>query len=80
MDIVPNQLLEYTTMRGMDYGVHPYMHNIMTMEAYQLYLHYCSNTDINKIFNHPAKKIIHSMKEPRKFEDKYLILHKKKNK
>lgn len=80
MDIIPHKLLEYEAIRGIDYGVHPYMHNIMTMEAYQLYLYYCTNTNINNIFEHPARKIIHSMKNPKKFDDKYLIKYKKKNK
>ena len=80
MDIIPNQLLEYTTVRGMDNGVHPYMHNIMTMEAYQSYLRYYTSTNINKNFHYHARKIIHSMEEPQKFKGEYLIKYKKKNK
>lgn len=80
MDVIPNQLLEYSIMCGMDDGVHPYMHNLMTMEAYQLYLRYCTNHTINKNFHYPARRVIHSMEDPRKFSGEYLIKYKKKNK
>lgn len=80
MDIIPNQLLEYSEKRGIDEDVHPFMHNIITMESYQLYLHYCSDYIINKHFHHPARKIIHSMEKPLNFDGEYLIKYKKKNK
>jgi hypothetical protein len=80
MDKIPDKLANYEMLRGIDYDVHPFMHNIMTMEAYQLYLYYSSNMDIHKVFKYPSQKIIKSMKDPKEFNGKYLIKYKKKNK
>lgn len=80
MDILPGDLIEYDMMRDIDDGVHPFMHNIMTLKAHNLDLYCSSDREMRKIFKHPAKKILSSMKEPQKFNDEYLVKYLKKYK
>ena len=79
MDKIPSDLIGYEMARGIDYGVPAFMHNIMTMGSYGLYLHCARDYAIHKIFRHPAKRIIHSMEEPRLFNGEYLITSKRYN-
>lgn len=78
MDKLPFTLTEYEKMRGIDNGVHPYMHNRMTLRALELDLYCSSKSDIRKRFKRPTEKIISSMRDPREFNDEYVITYMKK--
>ena len=80
MDKLPFNLMEYDKMRGIDSGVHPYMHNHMTLRAFDLDYLCSSNYAIRQVFKRPSKKIISSMKNVTKFNDEYLITHIKRRK
>lgn len=77
MDIRPSTLEHYYLSRGMDEGVHPYMHNYLTLRLYELDP-YCSSFSINKQFKRPSSKIAHSMKKPNNFIPDYIIKYIKK--
>ena len=78
IDRIPYNLAYYEELRGIDYDVHSYMHNLMTLEAYQLDLYYSSNIDIFRTFKYPAYKIMDSMRNPNEFDGRYLIRYKRK--
>lgn len=78
MDKLPYSLTEYVKMRGIDNGVHPYMHNRMTLKAFEIYLYYSSKSDIKKVFERHTNSIIKSMIDPRKFNDEYIVTYIKK--
>lgn len=79
MDVFPYSLIEYNEMRGIDEGVHPYMHNKMILGAYNLDL-YCSSYELRKVFRRTGRKIIESMLEPKSFNDEYALPYIKKYK
>lgn len=78
IDKMPYNLMDYDIIRGIDNGVHPYMHNHMTLRAFDLDLYYSTNYSIRQIFKRPAKKIITSMKDVQSFNNEYLISHRTK--
>lgn len=80
MDKLPYSLIEYDKMRGIDNGVHPYMHNIMTLRAFELDLYCSSKSDVKKVFERYANSIIKSMRDPREFDDEYIVTYMKKYK
>lgn len=80
MDKLPYSLIEYDKMRGIDNGVHPYMHNIMTLRAFELDLYCSSKSDVKKVFERYANSIIKSMRDPREFNDEYIVTYMKKYK
>lgn len=80
MDKLPYSLIEYDKMRGIDNGVHPYMHNIMTLRAFELDLYCSSKSDVKKVFERHANSIIKSMRDPREFNDEYIVTYMKKYK
>ena len=80
MDIYPFRLLEYLETRRIDKGVHPYMHNIMTLRAFELDLYCSSKSDVKKVFERHANSIIKSMRDPREFNDEHIVTYMKKYK
>ena len=77
MDMIPFILADYYEFRDIDDGVHPYMHNFMTLNALGLDL-YCSTThEFRKSFKRPGRKVIESMKNIETFNDEYIITHLK---
>ena len=80
MDVVPYDLINYETSNGIDSSVHAYMHNIMTLKAFNLDMYCSSNFVINKHFKRGARKVILSMQEENKFNSEYLISYIKKHK
>ena len=80
MDLIPSGLLEYKTMRGIDKGVHPYMHNKMTLSALGLDI-FCSNKwELRKFLKKDGCNIVGSMKDINMFNSEYLLPHIKKYK
>jgi len=80
MDKFPYSLLEYNEMRGIDNGVHPYMHNRLVLGAFDLDMYCSSNYALRKTFKRKGRIIIESMKEPVNFKDEFIIEHIKKYK
>lgn len=80
MDKLPYSLIEYDKIRGIDDGVHPYMHNRMTLRAFELDLYCSSKSDVKKVFKRHANDIIKSMRDPREFNDEYIVTYIKKYK
>lgn len=76
MDTIPSELVNF----NFDSKIHSYMHNIMTLKAFNLDYYCSSSFAIKKHFKNGAKKIIFSMQNDENFEDKYLIDYIKKHK
>ena len=73
IDTMPLDLFDYQDRRGIDYGVHPYMHNKMLLRAFG-YDEF--NVDAKLFKNYlklASKKTIASMIRPEDFDDTYLI-------
>lgn len=77
-DVLPWDLYEYKNIRGIDYGVHPFMHNINLLKALNEDVYTIQPFTRYKLFRRPAKAIIESMKEVEDFNEGYLIDHIKK--
>lgn len=78
IDLRPFKLgLYYLAKSIIDEGVHPFMHNYLTLRLYDLDP-YCTRFAINKQFHKPASKIAHSMKQPVDFIPDYVIKYIKK--
>lgn len=80
MDIFPYSLIEYNDSRGIDDGVHPYMHNRLVLGALELDLFASSKYYLRKTFKRDGRKIIESMREPKEFKDEYVLPYVKKYK
>lgn len=80
IDKMPYNLMEYDMVRGLDSGVHPFMHNHMTLRAFDLDIYCSTNYSIRQIFKRPSKKIVSSMKDVKNFNDEYLISYIKRRK
>lgn len=80
MDIFPYSLIEYNETRGIDDGVHPYMHNKLVLGAFDLDLYCSTNFALKKVFKRPGRKIIESMRNPLDFKGEYAIEYIKKYK
>ena len=78
MDIVPYTLQPYFHERGLDNGVHPYMHNIMTLKALNMDSYWATKAELRQNFKRPVIKIVSSMINPRDFNKEYIIQHIKK--
>lgn len=77
MDLRPSTLEHYYLSRDMDEGVHPYMHNLLTLRLHDLGP-YSNYFELRRTFTKSAIPIIHSMKEPSDFINQYVIDHIKK--
>ena len=80
MDIYPFSLLKYLETRGIDNGVHPYMHNRLVLGAFDLDMYCSSKYALKKVFKRDGRKIIESMKVPKEFKDEYVLTYMKKYK
>ena len=80
MDKFPYSLLEYVETRGIDNGVHPYMHNRLILGAFDLDMYCSGKYALKKIFKRDGRKIIESMIEPKEFKDEYVLPYMKKYK
>jgi len=78
MDIIPYKLNYYKEFRKIDSGVHSYLHNLMTLDAFYLDCFYSSKWQLRKLFSYDGLKIIKSMQEPINFNNDYLITKIKK--
>lgn len=79
VDVVPWDLQEYHVTRGIDYGVHPYMHNslllrVMSEDVYSMDY----KAKKRKYFKRSGFRTLDSMLHPESFDNKYLIDHIKK--
>ena len=78
IDVRTSRLGQYYLAKSIiDEGVHPFMHNYLTLRLYDLDP-YCTRFAINKQFHKPASKIAHSMKQPVDFIPDYVIKYIKK--
>jgi len=77
-DKLPNALIEYNTIRGIDYGVNPYMHNLLTLKSFDLDLYFNIKSTFRKLFDKKSRKVINSMIDPLNFKDAYIIDYVKK--
>ena len=78
LDIRPSKLEHYYLTKSIiDSGVHPFMHNYLTLRLHELDP-FSTRFAINKHFHRPAYKIAHSMKQPVDFIPEYIIDLKKK--
>ncbi|MGN1337552.1 MAG: hypothetical protein ACI4WW_03665 [Candidatus Coprovivens sp.] len=78
IDVRPSKLNQYYLAKSIiDEGVHPFMHNYLTLRLYGLDP-YSTRFAINKQFHKPASKIAHSMKQPVDFIPDYVIKYIKK--
>lgn len=78
VDMFPLSIAEYRMTRGLDDGIHPFLHNKMLLRAFNLDEYFITNKDIFKLFRFGTKKIINTMMDPEEFDDKYLIDYLKK--
>lgn len=78
MDILPNGVLEYSASRPIDQNIHPYMHNIMTLRAYGYDTYWAPRKELRKNFKRKAYTTVKSMKEPRDFNNEYIVQYIKK--
>lgn len=78
MDILPNGVREYSTSRPIDQNIHPYMHNIMTLRAYGYDTYWATRKALREDFKRKAYTTVKSMKEPRDFNNEYIVQYLKK--
>ena len=50
IDVFPYSLIEYNETRGIDDGVHPYMHNRLVLGAFDLDMYCSSKYALKKVF------------------------------
>lgn len=77
-DILPLELVQYESVHGIDDGVHSFMHNNMTLRAFNHDCYCIQNHEIRKLFDRQTKKIILSMRDIQEYRDEYIIDHIKK--
>lgn len=78
MDKVPLELVPYKNIHGINEGTHSFMHNAMTLRAFDQDYYCIRNYEIRKLFNRQAKKIILSMRDIPNYKDEFIIEHIKK--
>lgn len=67
MDIIPPRLREYDDVCGIDENTDAYMHNLLTLEAFNINFHGFNSDDIEGEFKRKTVSIVESMKEPETF-------------
>ena len=80
MDVIPFGLMEYESVRGIDEGVHPFMHNRLTLRSFDLDPYCSTKYDLKRHFKRGAFSVFKSMKDPNDFDSQYLISYIKKYK
>lgn len=78
MDLIPPRLRDYYDVCGLDERVHPYMHNVLTLEAFNMNFSAHDNKKIETEFKKKTIPIIESMREPANFQGEYIIQYVKK--
>lgn len=78
MDLIPSEVEFYETVRPLDFGIHPFAHNKMTLRALDIDTYWASKKQLSKHFTRPAIKIVESMQDPSNFNNKYLVQYFKK--
>lgn len=78
MDLIPEDVEFYETTRPLDFGIHPFGHNKMTLRALEMDPYLSTKREISKHFKRPAIKIIKSMQNPQNFNNEYLFQYLKK--
>lgn len=78
MDSIPSQVKFYEKVRSLDSNVHAYLHNIMTLEALNVDTYMSTKKELKHYFKKTAIKTINSMKDPKYFNNKYIINRVKK--
>ncbi len=78
MDLLPSYVIDYNTSRPIDRNLHPYMHNLMTMKEYGIDTYWTSRRELRQHFKRPALKTIKSMKDPKDFNNEYIVQYLKK--
>ena len=78
VDAVPWDAYEYKQLRGIDYGIHPYMHNVVLLRALSEDIYTISNSSMRRHFKLGAYRTLKSMQQPEYFNDGYLIDYIKK--
>ena len=78
MDTIPFNLQVYEQERDLDYSVHPFMHNIMTLRAIGLDSYWASHLDLRRNLKRPGYKTVLSMSKPSKFNNEYILPYVKK--
>lgn len=78
MDLIPSDVEFYETVRPLDFGIHPFAHNKMTLRTLDIDTYWASKKQLSKHFTRPAIKIVESMQNPRDFNNEYLVQYLKK--
>lgn len=78
MDLIPSEVEFYETVRPLDFGIHPFAHNKMTLRALDIDTYWASKKQLSKHFTRPAIKIVESMQDPSNFNNEYLVQYFKK--
>lgn len=78
MDLIPSTIQSYHDSRSLDVNIHPYMHNIMTLHVLDFDVYLTSKNKLRHYFKRQAIKTIESMKDPKNFDNQYIIQHLKK--
>ncbi len=78
MDLLPNNVREYSAYRPIDERIHPYMHNLMALKSFGLDTYWASKSDVKEYFKSHAYKIVQSMQDPTDFTDEYIVQYLKK--
>ena len=74
VNAVPWDVYEYKQLRGIDYGIHPYMHNILLLRLINEDI-YTMSAFLNRFkhFRRGAYPILDTMLYLEDFNDKYLV-------
>lgn len=78
VDKLPCTLTEYSFKRGLDSLVHPYMHNLMTLKAFDLDSYFSRDCFLRKYFYRKGIKTIHSMRDIDDFNGEYALKYIRK--
>lgn len=78
MDLLPSHVQEYNASRPIDQNLHPYMHNLMTLKSFGIDTYWATRKELRSHFKRRAIKTIKSMKEPKHFNNEYIVQYLKK--
>ena len=78
MEKVPSALFAYLADEGKEKNIHAFVHNKMTLEAFNMDEFYSSDYEVRKLFSAKGVETLHSMRNPKDFNGEYLISHLKK--
>ena len=78
IDTIPFNLQFYGAERELDYSVHPFMHNIMTLRALGLDSFWASHWDLRRNLKKEGYKTVLTMLKPKTFNNEYILPYVKK--